>query len=322
MKTGQFGRPALVVAFILLLGSCSEVDLPAFQSISVAPGGRIVAYLERRQKVNTIHVHSDMGKSHMSRAFQLRQPVEITLSFDSERLLFVTRESGSSGHESSEWILWRQGISSNDEPMALTSSSTFLASPRETPEGDYVFLLGSKALGDNRVSAQWAVTRIGKANEILSTKAYGYRMNPTVLSGFGIAFLNSDGIGSASSTVVEFVSFDGTRMRPRLPGEDVGKRTVDFGCDSRGTVCYRVESTDVPGRSFYHHRLVLFWEDKKCDVGITHHWIDTVALSPDGDSIALIGTTFDDRRRVIDRNLAVFRVSHADCASISFIHKL
>lgn len=205
---------------------------------------------------------------------------------------------------------------------ALSTSSIFLASPRETSKGEVVFLRGTQTLGNKRLVAQWTTAREGNAISELPGKDYGYRMNPTVLEGKGLVMLNSEGIGSSASNVVDYVPFGKSTERPRLPGADVGRRTIGFGCDSGGIVCYRLESTDAPGRSFFHHRLSLHWNGMSCDVKTGNDWIDAISLSSDGSHIAFVGTTFNDKRTIIDRSLVVLQVSNTNCTIAPLIRKL
>lgn len=303
------------------LGACTDAAPSVRHSISIADGGRTLVVLERNDTGHTVHLHDDAGRATPMPELSLSRPLEVSLSPDGGCLLFVTRSTGAT-QEPAEWVLWRKRLSSDDAPRALIASPIFLASPVETGEGEVAFLRGTQRLGGGRVSAQWVALREGTPARVLSNKPYGYRMGPTVLGDLGLVLLNSEGVGSAAAQIVDFVPFAEATRRPDLPGDDVGKRTVGFGCDRRGLVCYRLDNTDAPGRSFYHHRLALHRKGSACDANTGHDWIDTVALSRDGGHLALIGTTFDDKRNIVDRRLLVFRVSEATCATETFARKL
>lgn len=314
-------RQIIVAVIAFAMGACADTIEPTFRSMSISRNGQVIAFLERRDPEFAIHIYDAAGNSRVVRDLPTPQPLEISLTPDGKNLLFVTR-SLDARRESNEWTLWRMNTLDGGDLHALSTSPIFLASPRETSNGEVVFLRGTQTLGNKRLIAQWTTLREGNANSALSSKDYGYRMNPTVLEGKGLVMLNLDGIGSSASEVVDFVPLDESIERPRLPGDDVSKKTVGFGCDSGGIVCYRLENVDAPGRPFFHHRLSLHWKGMRCDVKIGHDWIDAVSLSSDGNHVAFVGTTFNDKRTIVDRNLVVLQVSSTACATVSVIRKL
>jgi len=273
----------LLCAILLGLSSgCVSGQPSTYSSISVSDNGASIATVKHSASGSVVLV---LHRGAVTELPVQGVPIGVAFSHAPDRVVVSVADPQLKGQPNWRRLL-EYSLATNAVTQEIASSSVALSSAIPDDDAGFIYLKGVTRTKSSRPSSIWVRQQKDGTVTSLSDTEYGYRFSPSLVRST-LIFLYVDEEASTARAALTSLPTSSSAQLPSWIPAAITRDTEAFGCDRRGTVCYRTDRYGARHGGFAH-RLHVITADRTCHLPLRYDWVETVSISRSGTTISAV----------------------------------